>query len=75
MGNRGTVVAYGVALSVGFGEGLGWFVPFVVSPPPAQPGQIATDWSSIAIDHTQPPSPELPEQADSFYFLLPIGAA
>ena len=72
VGNRGTVDAYGVPLSVAFGEELRWFLPFVVSPPPAQPGQIATDWSAIAIDLAQPPSVELPQQADSFYFLLPI---
>ncbi|MEO6028016.1 MAG: hypothetical protein ABIR79_14220, partial [Candidatus Binatia bacterium] len=59
-------------LWLAFGEALRWYVPFVVSPPPAQPGQIATDWSQIGIDSARPPSPELPEQADSFHFLLPI---
>ncbi len=72
VGNRGTVDAYGVPLSLAFGEQLRWFIPFEVSPPPAQPGQIATDWFSFAIENARPPSPELPEQADSFYFLLPI---
>ncbi|MEO6026646.1 MAG: hypothetical protein ABIR79_07265, partial [Candidatus Binatia bacterium] len=59
-------------LWLAFGEALRWYVPFVVSPPPAQPGQIATDWSQIGIDSARPSSPELPEQADSFHFLLPI---
>ncbi|MEO6028015.1 MAG: choice-of-anchor Q domain-containing protein, partial [Candidatus Binatia bacterium] len=72
VGNRGSVDAYGVPLWVAFGEALRFFIPFVVSPPPAQPGQIATDWSSIAIDRGRPPSPAIPEQADSFHFLLPI---
>ncbi len=72
VGNRGTVDAVGVPFWLAFGESLRWVVPFVVSPPPAQPGQIATDWSRIGIDLWRAPSPELPEEADSFHFLLPI---
>lgn len=73
VGNRGSVDAFGVPLWMAFGEPLQWFVPFVVSPPPVQPGQIATDWSRIGIDLAQPtPSPELPEKADTFHFLVPI---
>jgi CSLREA domain-containing protein len=72
VGNRGTVDAVGVPFWLAFGEPLRWIVPFVVSPPPAQPGQIATDWSRIGIDLWRAPSPELPEEADSFHFLLPI---
>ncbi len=72
VGNRGTVDAYGVPFWLAFGEPLRWVTSFVVSPPPAQPGQIATDWSRIGIDLWRAPSPELPEEADSFHFLLPI---
>ncbi len=72
VGNRGTVDAYGVPLSVAFGEELRWALPFLISPPPAQPGQIATDWSAVAVDRHQPPNLEFPEHADSFYFLLPV---
>ncbi|MEO6026645.1 MAG: right-handed parallel beta-helix repeat-containing protein, partial [Candidatus Binatia bacterium] len=71
-GNRGTVDAYGVPLWLAFGEALRFFVPFAVSPPPMQPGQIPTDWTRIAIDLGRPPSPEIPEDTDTFHFLLPI---
>ncbi len=71
-GNRGTVDAYGVPLWLAFSEILRFFVPFVVSPPPAQPGQIATDWTRVAIDLGRPPSPQVPENTDTFHFLLPI---
>jgi len=49
-----------------------FFIPFAVSPPPAQPGQIATDWSRVAIDVTRPASPEMPEIANAFHLLLPV---
>jgi len=71
-GNRGTVDAYGVPVWLAFSELLEWAAPFVVSPPPVQPGQIATDWSEVAIDLGRPPTPELPEDTDTFHFLLPI---
>ncbi len=71
-GNRGTVDAYGVPLWTAFSDDLRFFIPFAVSPPPEQPGQIATDWSRVAIDVTRPASPEMPEIANAFHFLLPV---
>ena len=67
-GNRGTVDAYGVPLWLSFPDELEFHVPFPVSPPPAQAGQVATDWTRIAIDAPIPP----PEDRDSFPFLLPV---
>ena len=67
-GNRGTVDAYGVPLWLSFPDELEFHVPFPVSPPPAQAGQVATDWTRVAIDAPIPP----PEDRDSFPFLLPV---
>ena len=67
-GNRGNVDARAVPLWISFPDELEFHVPFEVSPPPAQPGQIATDWTRIAIDAPIP----LPANRDSFPMLLPL---
>ena len=67
-GNRGTVDAYGVPLWLAFSNELTFHIPFAVTPPPAQPAQIATDWKRIGIDVTIPP----PEDRNSFPLLLPV---
>ena len=67
-GNRGTVDAYDVPLWLSFSNELIFHVPFPVTPPPAQPGQIATDWTQVAIDVPVPK----PKGRDTFPFLLPI---
>ena len=67
-GNRGLNDARAVPLWLSFPDELDFHIPFAVSAPPTQPGQIATDWSRIAIDAPIPP----PENRDSFPFLLPI---
>jgi CSLREA domain-containing protein len=67
-GNRGTVDAYGVPIWLSFPDELEFHVPFPVSPPPSQPGQVPTDWTRIAIDEPIPP----PENRDSFPLLLPV---
>jgi len=67
-GNRGTVDAYGVPIWLSFPDELEWHIPFPVSPPPAQAGQVATDWTRIAIDVPIAP----PDDRDSFPFLLPV---
>jgi CSLREA domain-containing protein len=67
-GNRGLNDARAVPLWLSFPDELEWHVPFPVSAPPAQPGQVATDWTHIAIDVPIPP----PANRDSFPFLVPI---
>ena len=67
-GNRGSVDAHAVPIWLSFPDELEWHIPFPVSAPPSQPGQIATDWTRIAIDGPIPP----PEDRDTFPFLLPV---
>ncbi len=67
-GNRGTVDARAVPLFLSFSDELIWGAPFPVSPPPAQAGQQATDWTRIAIDVPLP----RPAGRDQLLFLLPI---
>jgi len=67
-GNRGNVDARAVPLWISFPDELEWHVPFEVSPPPAQAGQIATDWTRIAVDVPVP----APASRDSFPMLLPL---
>jgi len=68
-GNRGTVDALATPIWLSLSDALTVFVPFAVEPPPVQPGQIATDWTRVAIDVGLPPAPMV---RDSFPLLLPI---
>ncbi len=68
VGNRGTVDAYGVPVWLSIPEELEYHIPFRVSAPPSQPGQVPMDWTRIAIDTPIP----LPEYRDSFSLLLPV---
>jgi hypothetical protein len=43
-------------------------IPFRVSAPPSQPGQVPVDWAHIAIDTPIPP----PENRSTFSLLLPV---
>ncbi len=67
-GNRGNVDAYGAPLWFSFPDELEFHIPFPVSPPPPQPGQIPTDWSRVAIDVPLEP----PADRDTFPLLLPV---
>jgi hypothetical protein len=46
-GNRGNTEAWGVPLVIGVGENVSFTVKSPVTPPPAQPGQIPTDWNQL----------------------------
>jgi hypothetical protein len=67
-GNRGINDARAVPIWLSFPDVLEFHVPFPVLPPPAQAGQVATDWTRVAIDAPI----ASPERRDSFPLLLPI---
>lgn len=48
-GNRGNVEAWAVPLDLGVGDNVTFAYTPAITPPPAQPGQVPTDWSQFPI--------------------------
>ena len=55
-GNRGNVDALDVPITLSVQTSIPLAVNFGVQPPPAQPGQVATDWSQVPMYVTPGPS-------------------